>query len=79
LAPENPYMAETLGWVLYRKGAYSAAVPYLKKALEGGATAARKYHLALCYQKAGQHELAAPLLQAALQQNAELPNTERGW
>jgi tetratricopeptide (TPR) repeat protein len=79
LAPENPYIVETLGWILYRKGSYGAAIPYLKKAVERGATPARQYHLALCYIKAGQRELGLPLLQTALQQKPDLPNTEHGW
>ena len=33
LAPENADVQDTLGWVYYRKGLYSAALPYLQAAL----------------------------------------------
>ena len=32
LLPDNPSVADTLGWVLYRRGVHAAAVSYLKEA-----------------------------------------------
>ena len=33
--PDSPYAADTLGWVLYRRGIPSAAISYLKEAEAG--------------------------------------------
>ena len=32
LQPQNPNFSDTLGWILYRKGLYSAAVKHLESA-----------------------------------------------
>ena len=79
LAPANASVQDTLGWVYYRRGNYAAAVEHLKLAVANGPTASRQYHLAICYIKAGKRDLGQTVLWAALRQDPNLPNTEKGW
>jgi len=81
--PTRPSYADTLGWILYQKGLYSSALPYLEKA--GSAThvqpsAARsavwKYHLAMAYAKAGDKERSHTTLEAALKIDSKLPEAK---
>ncbi len=45
LAPQSPSIADTYGWLLYRKGEYKAAHAILSRAAKSG-TASIRYHLA---------------------------------
>ena len=56
--PDNPNTADTLGWVLYRRGVPSAAIGYLKEGvagIEGGDPnkGLVRYHLAKAYEASG--------------------------
>jgi tetratricopeptide (TPR) repeat protein len=68
--PENGHAADTLGWVLYKKGISTAAIGYLKEA-EGLFPpddinlAVVRYHLALAYEAAGQQQQARSALDRA--------------
>ncbi len=68
--PENGHAADTLGWVLYKKGIPSAAIGYLKEA-EGLFRpddinlAVVRHHLALAYEAAGERERARAALERA--------------
>jgi tetratricopeptide (TPR) repeat protein len=69
--PNDPGTADTLGWVLYRRGVPGAAVGYLREAVAGlepgtpemGTT---RHHLALAYEANDQKELAIETLELAL-------------
>ncbi len=69
--PDSPGAADTLGWVLYRRGIPSAAVGYLREAVAGlepgtpemGIT---RHHLALAYEANEQKQLAIEQLELAL-------------
>jgi len=79
LAPERPAYCDTLGWILYRKGVYNAAVPYLERA--GANNTDRdnvlwKYHLAMAYSKAGDPGRGRATLEAALKLNPNLPEAK---
>jgi Tfp pilus assembly protein PilF len=65
--------------VFYRKGDYRAATNYVKTAVTKEPTPRRQFHLAMCYSKSGDQNLAAKMLAAALQQDPNLPKTESGW
>jgi len=71
LLPESGHTADTLGWVLYKKGIPTAAVGYLKEA-EGlfqpddPSLAIVRHHLAQAYESAGQEEEAREALRRAL-------------
>jgi tetratricopeptide (TPR) repeat protein len=79
LVPEKPAYCDTLGWILYRKGVYNAAVPYLERA--GANNIDRdnvvwKYHLAMAYSKAGDAARGQATLAAALKLNPNLPEAK---
>ena len=62
-----PAFKDTLGWVLYRRGDFEAALRELEAAVEGlPKHPLARYHLALTYQALGRHEDAkAELAEAA--------------
>jgi tetratricopeptide (TPR) repeat protein len=79
VAPENPTVQDTLGWVYCRKGNYLMALQCLKTAVAKEPTPRREFHLAICYLKSGNKELGQKLLQKALAQDSTLPAKEQGW
>ena len=72
LAPENASVEDTLGWVFYRKGLYSSAIPYFERAVSKEPTGRRKCHLALAYLKNGDPQRGRPLLDAAVKMSPDL-------
>jgi tetratricopeptide (TPR) repeat protein len=76
LAPDNPVVQDTLGWVYYRNGIYKSALGYLKTAVEKNGTPLRKYHLGMAYLKAGDRDLGQGFLKAALESDPSLATTE---
>ncbi len=61
--PDDPNAADTLGWVLYRRGVPSAAISYLKEAEAGiqpddSNLGLVRHHLALAYEASGDKERA---------------------
>ena len=75
LAPEDPHVADTLGWVLYQKGLYDLAIPHLKRAASAH-NAICKYHLAMAYAKAGQVANAQSMLEEARKINSAVPEAQ---
>jgi Tfp pilus assembly protein PilF len=78
LVPEDPAYCDTLGWILYRKGVYDSAIPYLERASahEAKDTVIWKYHLAMAYAKAGNVTRGRTTLEAALKLNPNLPEAK---
>ncbi len=79
LVPEQPAYCDTLGWILYRKGVYNAAVPYLERAGSNNTdrdNVVWKYHLAMAYSKAGDTARGRATLEAALKLNPNLPEAK---
>ena len=71
LMPDNPNTADTLGWVLYRRGVPSAAIGYLKEAVAGmppgdANLGLVRHHLAQAYEASGDKDLARETLDRAL-------------
>jgi tetratricopeptide (TPR) repeat protein len=70
--PDSPNAADTLGWVLYQKGAYQSAVDLFQEALKlsqkskAPDDATVHYHLGLAYQKTGKNDLARQNLERVL-------------
>jgi len=70
--PDSPNAADTLGWVLYQKGAYKSAIDLFLEALKLGAKSnapdnpAIHYHLGMAYQKTDQPALARQQLERVL-------------
>ena len=72
LAPEEPSIVDTLGWVYYRKGLYENALRYFERSVRKQATAGNRYHLALAYAKTGNAKLARENMDAALKLDPRL-------
>jgi tetratricopeptide (TPR) repeat protein len=70
---DNPAFLDTLGWVHYRLGNYSEAVPLMKKAVDAaGQVAVLRYHLGMGYIAVDKPTLAKEQLELALaDENAE--------
>ena len=74
-SPNDAVIADTLGWIYYKKGAYGSAISLLKESNE---KFIRKnpsvlYHLGLAYQKNKEKELAKQALTQALNAGHEFP------
>jgi cellulose synthase operon protein C len=73
--PDSPQAADTMGWVLYEKGAYSSAIDQFQDALKLAQKAKSPddptvhYHLGMAYEKTGQVTLAREHLQRVLKIN----------
>lgn len=76
LSPDNATVADTLGWVLYRKALYTSAIPYLEQAATHEPTGLRECHLALAYLKSGEQRKGRQMLSAALQMDPSLSHSE---
>lgn len=77
LARENPFYADTLGWILVQKGQIDAGVRYLREArLRDPASAEIRYHLAYALTKSGRKTEAREELSAALPGLGRLPDGE---
>lgn len=75
--PNNPNFADTLGWVMFRKGDYRNALPLLQ---EGAAKLTEnpevQYHLAMVQYMLGDEAAARASLQKAVQLPAAFPQKE---
>ena len=72
LLPDNPSVADTLGWVLFKRGVPSAAISYLKEAEAAtepndATLGVVRYHLAQAYEANGDAEDALAALDRALE------------
>ena len=76
MAPDRPAYCDTLGWALYRKGLYSAAIQYLQRAAGDKGNAVWMYHLAMAYAKSGDMTRGRNTLQAALKQDPNIPEAK---
>ena len=79
LAPDNAAVQDTLGWVYYRKAIYAEATTCLETSVAKEPTPRREFHLAMCYLKSGRRDLGEKTLAHALQEDPQLPMTEKGW
>jgi tetratricopeptide (TPR) repeat protein len=79
--PRNPNVADTLGWVMFKKNLPAAAVSLFQEAIRGYSDNAElrslaRYHLAQTYERTGERELAIGELELALEEAPSFP--ERG-
>jgi len=84
LLPDNPNTADTLGWVLFKKGVSSAAIGYLKEAVqkmpaEDPNISLVRHHLGLAYAANGEPERARQAWQEALHEIAARGGKEPPW
>jgi putative PEP-CTERM system TPR-repeat lipoprotein len=73
-APQDPQIADTLGWVHYKQAAYPAAEALLREAVEKlPANAEVQYHLGMALAKLGRNEEARAALAKSLELSASHP------
>jgi tetratricopeptide (TPR) repeat protein len=76
LAPADPAIADTLGWILYRKGQFSSALSLLREsAAKLNAEPEVQFHLGMTCYMMGDEANARTALQRALQINGNFPET----
>ena len=80
--PDSANVADTLGWVLYKRGIPSAAISYLKEAeshSQGDASISGpvRYHLAQAYEADGDLERASEALERAISELDALAQQQR--
>ncbi len=69
--PDNPEVSDTLGWVYYKKGLATLAVPAFRHSIEKApANPLYHYHLGLAYVSTGDQRAAREALEQALKLNA---------
>jgi tetratricopeptide (TPR) repeat protein len=74
-APDDPFSADTLGWILYKRGEFSRALPLLKESAGQLHNQPEVlYHLGMTYYMLGQEGLAGEMFQGALQSPQESPH-----
>ena len=71
LLPDSAHAADTLGWVLYKRGVHGAAVGYLKEAAESAdpddpGLIVIRHHLAMAYEADGKADRAVGVLETAV-------------
>ncbi len=70
LLPQEPHVADTLGWILFKKGQYRWALSLLEESVEKLSDSAEiQYHLGMARYMLGQSEPARLALQRALDLN----------
>jgi Tfp pilus assembly protein PilF len=74
--PEDPHIADTLGWIYYKKNVPSRAIAYLKEAAEKIDNPQIRYHLGMAYYKNGNHDLAKKELNDALKLSTDFPGAD---
>jgi len=76
MAPDRPEFEGTLGWVLYRKGLFDAAVMHLQSAVSKGGSVRQQYYLAAAYFRKGDEVRGHAILTAALRKDPTLPEAQ---
>jgi tetratricopeptide (TPR) repeat protein len=74
LRPDDPAMADTLGWILYKRGEYSRALTILTKSADKLPTEPEAlFHLGMTHYMLVEEEPARIALERALQLNKDFP------
>ena len=77
MAPDDPRISDTLGWILYKRGVYRQALGQLQESASKLAdNPAVQYHLGLTFYKLGNTEGAKQALGTALALNPRFPGSE---
>jgi tetratricopeptide (TPR) repeat protein len=76
--PNDPGIADTLGWIYYKKGIYQTALSLLKESNEkySGQNPTVLYHLSMAYEKNNEKALAHETVKKALAINQSFPEVE---
>lgn len=76
LAPDNPDVTDTLGWILVDQGKLPRAVDLLQKAASRSPSAEIRYHLAFALAKAGDKQRARGELEELLASEPSFPQRD---
>jgi len=78
LNPEDENIADTLGWIYYKKGAYLLAIGLLQESSDKfkGRNPTVLYHLGMTYRKSGDNTRAREALSKALRLGRNFPETK---
>lgn len=77
LLPSDPAVADTLGWILFRRGEYGEAVALLREsALRLSSAPEIQYHLAMAYYMMAQEVQARSAFENALRSSSDFPGKE---
>jgi len=74
--PNHPAVEDTIGWSLYRKGLYSAAVRELESAARKSPDPVIQYHLGMAYLQLGDKSRGQRVLKAAMASAPTLPEAQ---
>jgi Flp pilus assembly protein TadD len=73
-APEDPYVADTLGWILYKRGVHQRALTlFQESAGKLPDNAAVQYHLGMAAHKLGDRQMARDALTRAVGSPTDSP------
>lgn len=64
--PDDPDVADTLGWALCAQGAYREAIPYLERSVSKAPNPINQFHLGIAYAEWGEVSKARTALTASL-------------
>ncbi|MDR4483501.1 MAG: tetratricopeptide repeat protein [Nitrospirales bacterium] len=74
---DNPHIADTLGWIYYKKNAYMKAISFLAEAVEKlPQNPVLRYHLGMALFKKGEAGSAKKTLEFALKMSPNFPGAE---
>jgi tetratricopeptide (TPR) repeat protein len=77
LLPYDPFTADTLGWILYKKSQYPSALSLLQESADKlPAEPEIQFHLGMTHYMMGEEEPARVAFQRALQLNKEFPGRD---
>lgn len=71
--PDDPRLADTLGWILYQQQKFGDALPYLEKSLRGLDRPTAHYHLAAVLAKTGDMARARSEFDTGVKQDPNSP------
>jgi tetratricopeptide (TPR) repeat protein len=77
VAPDDPHVSDTLGWVLYKRGVYQRALGLLRESAARLPDSAQvHYHLGMTHYKLGDRPAARQALSRALELGAGFPGAD---
>ncbi len=79
LAPSDPSVQDTIGWVYYQKRVYGKAVEYLAMSVAKDPSAVHQFHLAMSYMKSGDQARGQASLAKAVAKDPNVTKTETEW
>jgi tetratricopeptide (TPR) repeat protein len=76
LAPQDPSMADTLGWILFKKGEYDNALRLLQESVTKLDQPLIQFHLGMAHYMLGQEQPARLALQKAADASSDFPGKD---